>query len=85
METSRLDGNAAAGILQELFVAEMTTAIGTCGGCGVAGEVATAHLYHSAGLTFRCPHCDTVLMTIVETDSRTWIDLRGLRTLEVRH
>ena len=34
-----LDGNAIAGLLQEVFAVEMTTAIGTCGGCGAAGPV----------------------------------------------
>ena len=34
-----LDGNAIAGLLQEVFAVEMTTAIGTCGGCGAAAPV----------------------------------------------
>jgi len=34
-----LDGNAIAGLLQEVFAVEMTTAIGTCGGCGAARPV----------------------------------------------
>jgi Family of unknown function (DUF6510) len=29
-----LDGNAIAGLLQEVFAVQMTTAIGTCAGCG---------------------------------------------------
>jgi hypothetical protein len=29
-----LDGNAVAGLLQEVFVVETTTAITTCAGCG---------------------------------------------------
>ena len=34
-----LDGNAVAGMLREIFGSEMTTAVGTCDGCGTAGEV----------------------------------------------
>ena len=78
-----LDGNAIAGLLQEVFSAEMTTAIGTCGNCGTAGPVGAAHVYRGAGIVLRCPHCDAVLATIVRNDSRVWIDLTGIRTLEV--
>ena len=34
MDELTLDGNAAAGILQQVFAAEVTTARGTCAGCG---------------------------------------------------
>jgi hypothetical protein len=78
-----LDGNAIAGLLQEVFSAEMTTAIGTCGDCGTAGPVGAAHLYRGAGIVLRCPHCDAVLAKIVRNDSRVWIDLTGIRNLEV--
>jgi hypothetical protein len=83
MDALMLDGNAAAGTLQEVFAVEMTTAIGTCDGCGTAGEVGGVRLYRGAGLVLRCPHCDAILMTIVTAAERSWIDLRGLRTLEI--
>ena len=35
----RLDGNAAAGPLAEIFGREMTTAEAVCGGCGVDAPV----------------------------------------------
>lgn len=84
MDSLMLDGNAAAGTLHELFGAEMTTAIGTCAGCGSAGEVGRAHLYRGAGLVLRCPNCDAILMAIVTADTRSWIHPRGIRTLELR-
>jgi uncharacterized protein DUF6510 len=83
MDERMLDGNAIAGLLQEIFAAEMTTAIGTCGDCGAPGPVGGAHLYRGAGIVLRCPRCDNVLAKIVTNDSRVWIDLGGLRTLEV--
>ena len=83
MNELRLDGNAVAGLLQEVFAVEMTTAIGTCSGCGTAGPVGAAHLYRGVGIVLRCPHCDNVLAKIVKNDSRVWIDLPGIRTLEV--
>ena len=83
MNELRLDGNAVAGLLQEVFAVEMTTAIGTYSGCGTAGPVGAAHLYRGAGNVLRCPHCDNVLAKIVKKDARVWIDLPGIRTLEV--
>lgn len=78
-----LDGNAAAGILHAVYGAEMTTAMGTCDGCGTAGPVGAVRLYRAAGLVLRCPHCDAVLLKIVSVGERVWIDSRGLRTLEL--
>jgi hypothetical protein len=78
-----LDGNAAAGLLHEIFGSEMTTAVGTCDGCGAAGEVGAVRLYRGAGLAFRCPHCDNVLMKIVVGGERVWVDFRGLRALQL--
>ena len=83
MDELMLDGNAIGGLLQEVFAVEMTTAIGTCGRCGAAGPVGAAHLYRGAGMVIRCPHCGNTLAMIVKSDSRVWIDLRGIRTLEV--
>jgi hypothetical protein len=31
----------------------------------------------------RCSHCVNVLAKIVKNDSRIWLDLKGIRTLEV--
>ena len=83
MDELMLDGNAVAGLLQEVFAVEMTTAVGTCGGCGAPGPIGAVHVYRGAGIVLRCPHCDNALAKIVKSDSRVWIDLTGIRTLEV--
>ena len=83
MDALRLDGNAAAGLLQEVFAAEVTTAIGTCDGCGAVEPVGAVHVYGAAGTVLRCPHCESVLMKLVTDGTRIWIDVRGLRTLEL--
>jgi uncharacterized protein DUF6510 len=83
MEALRLDGNAAAGLLTEVFVRDVTTAVGTCGSCGSAEAVGAIHVYLAAGTVFRCPHCEDVLMKVVTDGERIWIDLRGLRSLEL--
>jgi Family of unknown function (DUF6510) len=82
MDALMLDGNAVAGLLQEVFAVEMTTAVGTCDGCGASEQVGAIHVYRGAGVVLRCPHCDNALVKIVSDDTRLWIDFRGTRTLE---
>ena len=81
MEPLRLDGNAAAGLLSEVFAGEVTTAIGTCDSCGSAEAVGAIHVYMAAGAVLRCPHCEAVVMKVVTDGERIWLDMRGLRTL----
>ena len=83
MEELTLDGNAAAGILHQVFGAEMTTAQGTCDGCGAVGPVGAVRMYRTAGIVLRCPQCDAVLLKLVVAQERVWLDFRGLRTLEL--
>ena len=83
MDALMLDGNAVAGLLQEVFAVEMTTALGTCNGCGTAEPVGALHVFRGAGIVMRCPHCDNALVTIVKDDARVWIAFAGMRTLQV--
>ena len=83
MDALMLDGNAVAGLLQEVFAVEMTTAIGTCGNCGATEAVGAIHVFRGAGIVLRCPHCDNALVKIVRDDTRLWIGFPGVRTLEV--
>jgi hypothetical protein len=81
----RLDGNAAAGLLSEIFAAEMTTARGTCAGCGATNVFGSAQLYAQApGSVLRCPNCTAVLMCIVRLpDGGLVVDLSGLKRIRV--
>jgi hypothetical protein len=79
----RLDGNAIAGELMEIFGVEMTIATGVCGSCGAAGAVGELHVYAGAGWVARCPACAAVVMTIVRSRDRHWLSASGLRLLEV--
>jgi Zn finger protein HypA/HybF involved in hydrogenase expression len=83
MDALMLDGNAVAGLLQEVFAVEMTTAIGTCGNCGASEAVGAIHVYRGAGIVLRCPHCDNPLVKIVKDDTRMWIAFPGVRALSV--
>jgi Family of unknown function (DUF6510) len=83
MDALMLDGNAVAGLLQEVFAVEMTTALETCGGCGATEPIGAVHVYRGAGVVLRCPHCGNDLGTIVQGRGRTWITLAGTRALEI--
>jgi hypothetical protein len=83
MDRLMLDGNAVAGLLREVFAVEMTTAVGTCDACGAAEAVGALHVFRGAGIVMRCPHCDNPLVAIVRDDTRVWISLMGVRTLQV--
>jgi len=80
----KLDGNAAAGILQEIFPFEMTLVQATCTGCGATNAVgATAVYMHGMGTIIRCPSCDTALIRVAQTRGRFWLDMRGVRVLQI--
>jgi hypothetical protein len=80
----RLDGNAIGGVLTEVFGREMTIAVGVCGSCGATGPVAELHVYMRApGIVVRCPGCENVLLRIVQSERRTWLDLSGLRSMQI--
>ena len=83
MDALVLDGNSVAGLLREIFAVEMTTAAGTCNGCGAVDAVGAVRVYQGAGIVLRCPHCDNALVKIVKDGERVWIDLSGVRTLEL--
>jgi Family of unknown function (DUF6510) len=83
MDELMLDGNAAAGVLEQIFGRDVTTVFGTCAGCGARDVVAAVRLFRSAGLVLRCPTCDTALLTVVESSSHTWVSMVGFRALEL--
>jgi len=79
-----LDGNAAAGLLQEVFVFDATSATVTCGGCGATAQVGSAVLYGGAmGTVLRCAHCDTPVLRLARTPTGLWLDMQGARSLMI--
>jgi predicted RNA-binding Zn-ribbon protein involved in translation (DUF1610 family) len=83
MDARMLDGNAIAGLLQEVFSVEATTATGTCAACGAANAIGAAHVFRGAGIVIKCPNCGNVLVKIVKDGTRRWIGFPGLRALEL--
>ncbi len=82
-ELLRLDGNAAAGTLGEVFSFEATTAEYACDGCGRTGMLGEAMVYEARGLgmVVRCPGCDGALIRLAYVRGRNMVDLRGAKYL----
>ena len=77
-----LDGNAAAGELSKVFAIDITAAEGQCAHCGTRGRFAEAHLYmQGPGIVARCALCEHVLLRLVNTGQRLFLDVHGLTYL----
>ena len=80
----RLDGNAAAGLLDELLSFDATLAVATCDGCGRASAVGELILYgREMGAVLRCPACGGLLICATRVHGAVCLDLRGVRLLRV--
>jgi hypothetical protein len=80
----RLDGNAVAGMLGELFPVEMTMAKIRCARCAAVEPVGAEMVYMDApGMVMRCVHCESVVLTIVHGEGHVWIEMRGAMWLQI--
>ena len=79
MDEMKLDGNAAAGPLGEVFSFEVTTAEYACRGCGRVGRFGEAMVYEvrDLGMVVRCPGCDNALIRLANIRGRQLLDLGG--------
>jgi hypothetical protein len=81
-ESLRLDGNAAAGILSEIFASEPTVAVSTCAGCGATGMMGALLVYaHGMGTVMRCPNCDAIVLRVARTRTQVWLDVSGAKSI----
>jgi len=80
----QLDGNAAAGLLAEIFAFDITSAQAVCNGCHAVEPVATLLAYGlEMGAILRCPGCGHALLRVSRLDDGCWLDLRGMSVLRV--
>jgi hypothetical protein len=80
----RLDGNALAGPLRELFGVDLAAALLTCAHCAGTLPLAQHVLYADApALVLRCPGCTEVVLRYAVAGSRIRLDLTGTRLLLV--
>ena len=78
----RLDGNAAGGLLNEIFPFEMTAAETTCGDCGTKRLIGELMLYRlEMGAILRCVACDRALIRITHIRESYRLDLSGMSCL----
>jgi hypothetical protein len=73
-----LDANAVAGLLHEIFGAEMTTTPGECASCGNVAEIGSLLAFVQApGIILRCSACEEIILRIVQTPEAIYLDARG--------
>lgn len=70
--------------LAEVLTPDMTVAVTTCAACGDARPVGELRAYlRTPGLVLRCAACEAVQIRLVRAPGRAWLDLRGIRVLQV--
>lgn len=83
--TLKLDGNAAAGLLGEVFRFEMTTAALVCRTCGHEEMLGGLAVYQpgTMGTVIRCLSCDSALLRITRHSGHYWLDMPAARHLRI--
>ena len=80
-----LDANATAGVLYEIFGAEMTASPTECAHCGREGELGTLLAFtHGPGIVLRCSGCENVVIRIVQAPEAIYFDARGAVYLRIK-
>lgn len=73
-----LDANATAGLLYEIFGAEMTASPTECATCGSQREIGDLLAFtQGPGIVLRCSACESVVLRIVQTPHAIYLDARG--------
>ena len=79
-----VDGNALAGLLNEIFDEEMTAAPVECASCGREGEIGSLWAFtENPGFVLRCPACHNIILRMVLAPGKIYIDARGAAYLVV--
>ena len=78
-----LDGNGVAGLLAEVFGAEVTALVRGCGSCGAEAAVGAHRAYRGAGVVLRCPACGDVAILIAQLPDRNVVQIRGTWAFEL--
>jgi hypothetical protein len=79
-----VDANAIAGLLAELFGADVTARDERCAHCGTVSIVGTLRVYmRGPGVVVRCPACAEVVLRIVQTPAGRRVDAVGATHLRM--
>jgi hypothetical protein len=77
-----LDGNVAAGVLQRIFVPDITLAKIRCDSCGRVSGVGSLILHAApTGAVLKCADCESDLMRAVDTPRGLCLEMTGARHL----
>jgi ribosomal protein S27E len=77
-----LDGNGAAGLLQEIFGTDMTVTAVRCASCGAVAPIGEAVVYAGGpGTVIRCRSCTSVLVVITQIRGMSCVDMMGIAAL----
>jgi len=77
-----LDGNAAAGLLHEIFVSNPTVAHAECRACGCVSAVGSLRAYAAPmGFILRCASCSNLVMSVASTPHGRWLEMSGARSV----
>jgi uncharacterized Zn finger protein len=77
------DGNAIAGVLEEIFTVDVTTAMRTCQSCGAERAIGSHLLYEGAGYVLRCPNCGDLAAAIAMVPADYQVSLFGSWSVEL--
>src|SRR3954452_17063491 len=79
-EALRLDGTAAAGLLSEIFVPDLTAARAKCAHCGAIRSLGALLVYAPGmGPVIRCPECGAVVLRVARIRTQLWLEPTGAR------
>lgn len=79
-----VDGNAVAGLLEQIFGRDMTVAVARCAGCARDAALGALMAFtRGPGVVLRCPACKQAIARIVETPSATYLEARGATFLRI--
>lgn len=84
-EEMRLDGNAAAGALRDVFARDVSDAMVTCRGCARQAAMAELLEYgHAMGIVLRCPGCEGVMLRFASSRGWVYVDGSGMSVIRMR-
>ncbi len=82
-DDEHLDGNAMAGMLDQIFVRDFTMFRRVCSSCGDRNMAGALRSYIGAGVVLRCPSCGDVAARISEREHEIVIEMRGVWSVAV--
>ncbi len=80
----RVDGNAVAGALAEVFGRDVSLSVASCAHCGFSGVLAECIAYVTPlGSVLRCAGCEGLLAVVTSAGGRMRVSMPGVRSLEL--